>query len=124
MRLRSSGMGRDRRGPDLRSVTVHPTRSHKILNRPLSQELLARDLTRLAYVATDGTPRSIPIAFTYNGAEIVMCTSKNAPKLGAAMQNPAVALTIDTEVHRPRSCTSAGRPNWTSLTGSRTSTCR
>ena len=28
----------------------------EILNRPISQELLARDLTRLAYVAKDGTP--------------------------------------------------------------------
>ena len=36
----------------------------EVLARPLSQELLARDLTRLAYVAKDGTPRSIPIAFT------------------------------------------------------------
>lgn len=36
----------------------------EVMNRPISQELLARDLTRLAYVAKDGTPRSIPIAFT------------------------------------------------------------
>ncbi len=34
----------------------------EILNRPLSQELLARDLTRLAYVAKDGTPRTDPPA--------------------------------------------------------------
>jgi hypothetical protein len=27
----------------------------EMLNRPLSQDLLARDLTRLAYVAKDGT---------------------------------------------------------------------
>ena len=30
----------------------------------ISQELLARDLTRLAYVAKDGTPRNVPIGFT------------------------------------------------------------
>lgn len=74
----------------------------EILNRPYSQELLARDLTRLAYVAKDGTPRSVPIAFTWNGTEIVLCTSKNAPKLHALRANPAVALTIDTEVHPPK----------------------
>ena len=74
----------------------------EILNRPLSQELLARDLTRLAYVAKDGTPRVIPIAFTWNGTQIVMCTSKNAPKLPSLRSNPAVALTIDTEVHPPK----------------------
>jgi hypothetical protein len=81
----------------------------EVLNRPLSQELLARDLTRLAYVATDGTPRNVPIAFTWNGAEIVLCTSKNAPKLPALRQNPMVALTIDTEVHPPKILLIRGR---------------
>ena len=74
----------------------------EILNRPLSQELLARDLTRLAYVAKDGTPRNVPIAFTWNGSQIVMCTTKNAPKLPALRRNPQVALTIDTEAHPPK----------------------
>jgi hypothetical protein len=81
---------------------VQPTEITEILNHPTSRELLARDLTRLAYIAKDGTPRSIPIAFTWNGTEIVMCTSKNAPKLAALRHNPAVALTIDTEVHPPK----------------------
>jgi hypothetical protein len=73
----------------------------EVLNRPLSRELLARDLTRLAYVAKDGTPRNVPIAFTWNGAEIVMCTATNAPKLASLRAHPDVALTIDTEVHPP-----------------------
>ena len=81
---------------------MQPDEIAEVLNRPISQELLARDLTRLAYVAKDGTPRSIPIAFTWNGSEIVMCTSKNAPKLPALRRSPAVALTIDTEVHPPK----------------------
>lgn len=81
----------------------------EILDRPLSQELLARDITRLAYVATDGTPRNIPIAFTWNGAQIVLCTSKNAPKLVALRRNPQVALTIDTEVHPPKILLIRGR---------------
>ncbi|WP_030174438.1 pyridoxamine 5'-phosphate oxidase family protein [Spirillospora albida] len=81
----------------------------EILNRPLSRELLARDLTRLAYVAGDGTPRSIPIAFTWNGSEIVMCTAVNAPKLRSLRANPMVALTIDTEVHPPKILLIRGR---------------
>ena len=81
----------------------------EILNRPLSRELLARDLTRLAYAGRDGTPRSIPIAFTWNGAEIVMCTARNAPKLPALRRNPAVALTIDTEAHPPKILLLRGR---------------
>src|SRR3954465_293206 len=88
---------------------MQPNEIAEVLNRPLSQELLARDLTRLAYVAQDGTPRAIPIAFTWNGSEVVMCTSKNAPKLSALWHNPAVALTIDTEVHPPKILLIRGR---------------
>ncbi|WP_409489698.1 pyridoxamine 5'-phosphate oxidase family protein [Amycolatopsis sp. cmx-11-12] len=74
----------------------------EILNRPHSQELLARDLARLAYTALDGTPRAIPIGIHWNGVEIVMCTATNARKLPALRRNPAVALTIDTESHPPK----------------------
>jgi general stress protein 26 len=81
----------------------------EILNRPHSKELLARDVARLAYVAKDGTPRAVPIAFTWNGAEIVMCTARNAPKLASLRRNPAVALTIDTEVHPPKILLIRGR---------------
>ena len=81
---------------------MQPNEITDVLNRPMSQELLARDLTRLAYVAKDGTPRNIPIGFTWNGSEVVMCTPTNAPKLTALRHNPTVALTIDTEVHPPK----------------------
>jgi Pyridoxamine 5'-phosphate oxidase len=81
----------------------------EVLGRPISQELLARDVTRLAYVARDGTPRVVPIAFVWNGTEIVTCTATNAPKLVALRQNPTVALTIDTEVHPPRILLIRGR---------------
>lgn len=80
---------------------MEPHEIAEVLDRPLGQEMLARDITRLAYVATDGTPRNVPIGFSWNGAEIVMCTPTNAPKLAALRANPAVALTIDTEVHPP-----------------------
>ncbi len=88
---------------------MQPNEITEILNRPISQELLARDLTRLAYIAKDGTPRNVPIAFTWNGSEIVMCTSKNAPKLTALRNNLTVALTIDTEVHPPKLLLIRGR---------------
>jgi hypothetical protein len=90
-------------------MTVQPNEITEVLHRPLSQELLARDLTRLAYVAKDGTPRNVPIGFTWNGAEIVMCTSKNAPKLPALRKTPMVGLTIDTEVHPPKILLIRGR---------------
>ncbi|NEE04370.1 pyridoxamine 5'-phosphate oxidase family protein [Phytoactinopolyspora halotolerans] len=88
---------------------MQPNQITEVLNRPLSRELLARDVTRLAYVATDGTPRNVPIGFAWNGSEIVMCTSKNAPKLRSLVENPMVALTIDTEVHPPKILLIRGR---------------
>ena len=88
---------------------MQPDEITEILNRPTSQELLARDVTHLAYVATDGTPRTVPIAFAWNGSQIVMCTAKNAPKLRALSANPMVALTIDTEVHPPKILLIRGR---------------
>ncbi|MGW2216848.1 pyridoxamine 5'-phosphate oxidase family protein [Nonomuraea sp. NPDC001684] len=88
---------------------MHPNEIIEVLNRPTSQELLARDLTRLAHVAKDGTPRNIPIGFTWNGSEIVMCTSKNAPKLRSLSEHPMAALTIDTEVHPPKILLIRGR---------------
>ncbi|MEV5716495.1 pyridoxamine 5'-phosphate oxidase family protein [Amycolatopsis mediterranei] len=88
---------------------MQPNDIAAVLAKPLSRELLARDLTRLAYVAQDGTPRSIPMAFTWNGSEIVLCTSKNSLKLPSLRANPAVALTIDTEVHPPKILLIRGR---------------
>jgi hypothetical protein len=90
-------------------MTMQPNQITDVLNRPISQELLARGITRLAYVAKDGTPRNVPIAFTWNGSQVVMCTSKNAPKLDALRTNPSVALTIDTEVHPPKILLIRGR---------------
>ena len=88
---------------------MQPNDVAAVLDRPLSQELLARDLARLAYVAKDGTPRNVPIGFTWNGAQIVMCTATNAPKLPGLRANPMVALTIDTEVHPPKILLIRGR---------------
>ncbi|MFF6977649.1 pyridoxamine 5'-phosphate oxidase family protein [Streptomyces sp. NPDC008343] len=88
---------------------MQPNEITEVVNRPTSQELLARDVTRLAYVAKDGTPRNVPIAFTWNGSHIVMCTAKNAPKLPSLRADPMVALTIDTEVHPPKILLIRGR---------------
>ncbi|MGH9026185.1 MAG: pyridoxamine 5'-phosphate oxidase family protein [Acidimicrobiia bacterium] len=88
---------------------MQPNEITEVLGRSMSQDLLARDVTRLAYIAKDGAPRVVPIGFTRNGSELVMCTAKNAPKLPALRQNPQVALTIDTEVHPPKILLLRGR---------------
>ena len=67
-----------------------------LLQHPAAQELLASKIpARLAYIATDGTPRVIPIWFHWNGREIVMATPPKAPKLKALARNPKISLTID-----------------------------
>jgi PPOX class probable F420-dependent enzyme len=69
-----------------------------LLNDPLAQELLrARVPARLAYVWPDGTPRVVPIGFHWTGAEVVLGTPPDAPKVRALRRNPQVALTIDTD---------------------------
>jgi hypothetical protein len=67
-----------------------------LLQHPASQELLHSKIpARLAYIATDGTPRVIPIWFHWNGSDFVMGTPPKAPKLKALAKNPRVSLTID-----------------------------
>jgi len=67
-----------------------------LLQHPASQKLLYSKIpARLAYIATDGTPRVIPIWFHWNGSEIVMGTPAKAPKVKALAKNPKVSLTID-----------------------------
>jgi hypothetical protein len=82
-------------------TAMQPDEVGEVLDKAISQEMLGRDIVRLAYVAKDGTPRVVPIGFTWNGSEVVMCTPTNAPKLASLRRNPAVALTVDTEVHPP-----------------------
>jgi PPOX class probable F420-dependent enzyme len=67
-----------------------------LLQQPASQELLQSKIpARLAYIATDGTPRVVPIWFHWNGSQFVMGTPPKAPKLKALARNPKVSLTID-----------------------------
>ena len=73
-----------------------------VLNDPLGQDLLnTNHLVRLAYIGGDGYPRVIPIGFYWNGAQIIVCTATNAPKVRALARNPKVALTIDTDTQPP-----------------------
>lgn len=74
----------------------------RILDLPYSRELLDRDIVRLAYVARDGSPRNVPMGFTWNGTELVMSSPPNSPKLPHLRDDPRVALTIDTEAHPPK----------------------
>ncbi len=68
-----------------------------LLNDPVAQMLLNGPYpAHLAYTWTDGTPRVIPISFTWTGTELVTGTPANAPKMLALKDGDPVALTIDT----------------------------
>jgi hypothetical protein len=74
----------------------------EILNNPLAQELINSKIpARVAYTGLDGAPRVIPIATHWNGAQFVVCSPPNAPKVPALEADPRVALTIDTEQQPP-----------------------
>lgn len=98
-----------------------------LLETDLAQEMLHAAIpARLAYVCADGTPRVVPTWFHWNGSQIVMVTYVAGPAIGirhpaarlAALRgNPAVALTIDTESHPPKSLTIRGRAEVSEVAG-------
>lgn len=66
------------------------------LSAPGARELLeSTSAAHLAYVATDGTPRVIPVGFFWTGDEFVISTATTAPKVTALAAHPDVALAID-----------------------------
>lgn len=69
-----------------------------LLNDPVAQRMLqSKTPARFAYNWSDGTPRVVPIGFHWNGAEIVLGTPVDAPKMKALHAGDAVALTIDSD---------------------------
>jgi len=99
----------------------------RLLDTDLAQRLLSSTIpARLAYVATDGTPRVVPTWFEWTGEEIVMATYLAGPAAGirhpaarvaALRANPIVALTIDTETSPPQSVTIRGRAEIDEIAG-------
>jgi hypothetical protein len=74
----------------------------EVLSKPISQELLGSTIpARLAYTGLDGDPRVVPVAFHWNGAQLVVCTMPTMAKVRALRRNPRVAITIDTQEQWP-----------------------
>ena len=68
-----------------------------LLAHPVAQALLQSTLpARLAYTARDGTPRVVPMLFHWTGAEVVLNSWPDDPKVAALQAHPQVALTLDT----------------------------
>jgi hypothetical protein len=67
-----------------------------LLEHPTARALLeSTELARLAYVAADGTPRNLPMLFTWTGDELVMGSFPGAAKIATLRAHPDVAITID-----------------------------
>jgi hypothetical protein len=67
-----------------------------VLNEPKSQELLHSALmAHLAYNASDGTPRVMPIWFAWENGEVVICSIVVAMKLKSLVDGARVAIDID-----------------------------
>ncbi len=70
-----------------------------LLNDPVAQQLLNAPMpAHLAYAWSDGTPRLIPIGFTWTGTELVTGTPSTLPKVCALKNGDRVAVTYDTYV--------------------------
>jgi len=68
-----------------------------VMDDPVAQRLLASgNPARLAYIALDGTPRVVPVGFSWTGVTLVIGTVPGSAKVSALQVNPVVASTIDT----------------------------
>jgi Pyridoxamine 5'-phosphate oxidase len=67
----------------------------ELANSGARQLLESTSMAHLAYVATDATPRVVPIGFYWTGDEVVVSTAATAPKVKALSARPDVAVTID-----------------------------
>jgi Pyridoxamine 5'-phosphate oxidase len=98
-------------------VMALPQGDLRLLDSPAAKRLLgSTELARLAYVATDGTPRVFPMLFHWTGTEVVLATFGGA-KVAALRANPAVAITIDAASTPPAALLLRGRATLTEVDG-------
>lgn len=92
------------------SASAVPQGDLRLLESETAQRLLSSTLlARIAYVATDGTPRVVPTWFHWTGDELVIGTYQPAPKIRALRSNPDVAVSIDTDSQPPEVLSIRGR---------------
>jgi hypothetical protein len=104
-----------------------PQGDARLLETETAQRLLHSAIpARLAYVATDGTPRVVSTWFVWTGEELVMSAYLYCPPLGmrrpahrvrALRERPDIAITIDTEPQPPEVLLLRGRVAITEVEG-------
>lgn len=88
------------------------------LSTPKATALLASATpARLAYVASDGTPRVVPICFHWTGSELVFGSAPGTPKVAAISARQDLAVTIDTAVWPFQALMVRGRAEVTMVDG-------
>lgn len=89
-----------------------------LLNSDVARRLLgSTELARVAYVASDGTPRVFPMLFHWTGTEVVLSTFAGARKIAALRARPDVAVTIDAASTPPEVLLIRGRASVTDVDG-------
>ncbi len=89
-----------------------------LLHTDIARRLLDTvEPARLAYTATDGTPRVLPMWFLWREPELVLATFAGSHKLAALRARPAVAVTIDTLGPPPDVLMMRGRVELTEVDG-------
>lgn len=74
----------------------------ELMNDPIARELVQAPIhARFAYNARDGSPRVVPVGYSWNGEVFLTVSPVNAPKVEALAANPKVALTVDTNSYPP-----------------------
>jgi nitroimidazol reductase NimA-like FMN-containing flavoprotein (pyridoxamine 5'-phosphate oxidase superfamily) len=69
---------------------------------PFVQELLAAPIPmRLGYVGLDGHPRTIPLAYLWDGKDFVFASPSKGYKIKAIAAHPEVSFTVDTNGFPP-----------------------
>jgi hypothetical protein len=118
--MNESGKGTTMHAQDVRleSVSALPQGDLRLLQSDVAKRLLtSREVASLAYVATDGTPRVIPMNFHWTGDELVMGAFAGTYKIPALRANPNVAITIDTFDDRPEALLIRGQASLTDVDG-------
>ena len=97
---------------------MQPDEVAEVMADPIAQELLQSAIpARLAYMARDGSPRAIPIAFHWNGLKIVLGTVPKSAKVRALQVMELAEQGTTTRHPLHRRCHSAGLASlsWTSF---------
>jgi hypothetical protein len=97
----------------------------RLLESETAQRLLASTTpARIAYTALDGTPRIVASWFVWTGEELVMPTFISAPHVRHAAyrvrtlrENPAIAVSIDTDSFPPEVLSIRGTAEVTEVDG-------